>query len=211
MLPDRLAFDPQRILEVLARHDVHCVVIGGYAAVLAGIDVVTRDIDITPATDQANLERLARALHELNAAIRARPDEPPVPLPAEPRLLARTEILNLTTDAGELDITSQPDGTRGYEDLKQRAHRQPLGGGLHVAIASLEDIIRSKTAAGWAKDLATLPQLHARSTASEIRPSTNSAFSTSTSCCHADALAGIFDELASPFRDVALVRDSRRA
>ncbi len=43
---------------MLARHEVQCVVIGGYAAVLAGIDVVTRDIDITPATDQANLERL---------------------------------------------------------------------------------------------------------------------------------------------------------
>ena len=32
---------------------------------------------------------------------------------------------------------------------------------LHIAIASLEDIIRSKTAAGRAKDLATLPQLRA--------------------------------------------------
>lgn len=44
---------------MLARHRVECVVIGGYAAVLAGVDVVTRDIDITPATDQPNLERLA--------------------------------------------------------------------------------------------------------------------------------------------------------
>jgi hypothetical protein len=54
--PDSAAFDPQRILEVLARHEVRCVVIGGYAAVLAGIDIVSRGIDITPATDQANLD-----------------------------------------------------------------------------------------------------------------------------------------------------------
>jgi hypothetical protein len=53
--PDRTAFDPQRILAVLARHQVRCVVIGAYAAVLAGIDIVTRDIDIIPATDEANL------------------------------------------------------------------------------------------------------------------------------------------------------------
>ena len=65
--------------------------IGGYAAVLAGIDVVTRDIDITPATDQSTLERLAAALDELHAAIRICPGEPPVPLPADPRLLARAE------------------------------------------------------------------------------------------------------------------------
>jgi hypothetical protein len=159
--PDSPRFDPQRILEALARHQVQCVVIGGYAAVLAGIDIVTRDIDITPATDHANLQRLADALSELHAAIRVRAGEPPVPLPADPRLLARTEILNLTTDGGDLDITTRPDGTDGYEDLKQDAHRQPLGAGLNIAIASLQDIIRSKTAAGRAKDLATLPQLRA--------------------------------------------------
>jgi hypothetical protein len=161
VLPDIAPFDPQRILEVLARHEVQCVVIGGYAAVLAGVDVVTRDIDITPATDQANLQRLAAALEELQAAIRVRTGEPPVPLPFDPRLLARAEILNLTTDAGDLDITNRPDGTGGYEDLKREAHRQSLGEGLHIAIASLQDIIRSKTAAGRAKDLATLPQLRA--------------------------------------------------
>ena len=115
MPPDNTPFDPQRILEVLARHQVQCVVIGGYAAVLAGIDIVTRDIDITPAVEPANLERLADALGELRAAIRVRAGEPPVPLPA----------------------------------------------GLHIAIASLQDIIRSKTAAGRAKDVAALPQLRA--------------------------------------------------
>lgn len=161
MPPDSAPFEPRRILEVLARHQVRFVVIGGYAAVLAGIDVVTRDIDITPATDQANLQRLADALDELHAAIRVRPGEPAVPLPADPRLLARTEILNLTTDAGDLDITSRPDGTDGYKDLKQGAHPQSLGEGLEIAIASLQDIIRSKTAAGRAKDLATLPLLRA--------------------------------------------------
>lgn len=36
--------------------------IGGYAAVVAGVDVVTRDIDITAATDHAHLQRLADAL-----------------------------------------------------------------------------------------------------------------------------------------------------
>lgn len=106
-------------------------------------------------------EHLTAALEELHAAIRVRPGEPAVHLPADPRLLARTEILNLTTDAGELDITRRPNGTDGYEDLKRGAHYQSLGQGLQIAIASLEDVIRSKTAAGRAKDLATLPQLRA--------------------------------------------------
>jgi hypothetical protein len=160
-VPPDTPFEPLRILEVLARHQVQCVVIGGYAAFLSGVEIVTRDIDITPATDHANLRRLADALSELNAAIRVRAGESPVALPADPLLLARTEILNLTTDAGDLDITTRPDGTAGYDDLKQAARAQPLSGGLQIAIASLEDIIRSKTAAGRAKDLAVLPQLRA--------------------------------------------------
>src|ERR1019366_4462544 len=94
MPPDNAPFDPQRILEVLARHQVQCVVIGGYAAVLAGIDIVTRGIDITPAVEPAHQQRLADALSELHAAIRVRAGEPPVPLPADPRLLARGEIWN---------------------------------------------------------------------------------------------------------------------
>jgi hypothetical protein len=159
------------MLEVLARHQVQCVVIGGYAAVLAGIDIVTRDIDITPATDPANLQRLADALEELHAAIRV-PNEPAIPLPADPRLLARAEILNLTTDVGDLDITTMPDGTGGYEDLKRGARPQPVGQGLQIAIASLQDIIRSKNAAGRAKDLATLPQLRAALARQRDRPAT---------------------------------------
>ena len=106
MPPDPPAFAPQRILEVLARHEVLCVVIGGYAAVLAGVDVVTRDVDITPALDPENLQRLATALEELHAGIRVL-DEPPVPLPTDPRLLARAQIWNLATDAGDLDITAR--------------------------------------------------------------------------------------------------------
>jgi hypothetical protein len=161
VLPERPRFDPQRILQVLARHEVRCVVIGAYAAVLAGVEIATRDVDIVPATDPVNLERLAAALDELHAAIRVSAGEPPVPLPADARLLARTEILNLTTDAGELDITRRPSGTDGYDDLKQGAQYQALGQGLQIAIASLEDVIRSKIAAGRAKDLASLPQLQA--------------------------------------------------
>ncbi len=159
MQPDT-PFDPQRILEVLARHRVRHVLIGAYAALRAGVGVLTRDVDITPALEPSNLKRLATALKELHAGIRV-PNEPPVPLPADARLLAGTEIWNLATDAGDLDITARPDGTDGYEDLRRAAHRQPLGDGLYVMVAALQDIIRSKTAAGRAKDLDALPALHA--------------------------------------------------
>ena len=159
MQPDT-PFKPQRILEVLAHHRVRHVVIGAYAATLAGVEVITRNVDITPALEPSNLQRLATALQELHAGIRV-PNEPPVPLPADARLLTSAEIWNLATDAGDLDITVRPDGTDGYEDLRRAAHRQPLGDGLYIMVAALQDVIRSKTAAGRAKDLDALPALHA--------------------------------------------------
>jgi hypothetical protein len=159
-MPRQPEFDGNAILAILARHKVTCVVIGNYAGLLRGVDLVTEDVDITPATSAENLERLARALAELKAAIRV-PGEPPVPLPADPRLLANAEMWNLTTRHGNLDITTRPSGTQGYDDLHRNAHPQLVATGLRIEVAALQDVIRSKTAAGRAKDLASLPTLRA--------------------------------------------------
>ena len=153
-------FDGNAILAVLARHGVACVVVGNYASLLHGVDLATEDVDITPAATAENFDRLAGALAELDAAIRV-PGEPPLALPTDGRLLANAETWNLTTRHGNLDITTRPSGTQGYEDLHRHAGPLPIATGLHIDVASLEDIIRSKTAAGRAKDFATLPQLRA--------------------------------------------------
>ena len=68
--------DPTRVLAVLERHRVRYVLIGGVAANVHGYPLPTEDVDITPAPDAENLERLAEALRELNAELRVvvRPD-----------------------------------------------------------------------------------------------------------------------------------------
>jgi hypothetical protein len=86
-MPQPPEFDGNAILAVLARHNVACVVIGNYAGLLHGVDLATEDVDITPAANAENFERLASALAELKAVIRV-PGEPPVPLPTDGRLLA---------------------------------------------------------------------------------------------------------------------------
>jgi hypothetical protein len=67
-------------------------------------------------------------------------------------------MTNLVTDAGDMDVTFEPSGTTGYDDLAQNAVVIDLGG-LEVPVAALEDVIRSKEAANRPKDLATLPLL----------------------------------------------------
>lgn len=152
-------FDAVAILSTLARHRVQFVVIGGYAAQLAGALVDTEDVDITPSTAPENLERLAAALAELDAGIRV-DGEPPVPFPFDGRMLAGAQVWNLTTKHGDLDISTVPTGTDGFPDLRRGAAPRRVAPGLSIDVASLEDIIRSKTAANRPKDATTLPELH---------------------------------------------------
>ena len=64
------AFDPLMALRTLLDHDVRFVLIGGFAGALRGSPVITGDVDICCAREDANLERLAEALRALGAHLR---------------------------------------------------------------------------------------------------------------------------------------------
>ncbi|MDE0420633.1 MAG: hypothetical protein OXK76_07070 [Gammaproteobacteria bacterium] len=131
------------------------------AAVLHGDVGVTLDVDITPASDEANLDRLARALHSLHARIRAEgvPDGLPFDCSREfLHNLGPDAVLNLTTRAGDLDLAFVPVGTKGFDDLRRDAVAIEVSG-TRVLVASLADVIRSKGAADREKDRQALPRL----------------------------------------------------
>jgi hypothetical protein len=66
--------------------------------------------------------------------------------------LSRARIWNLTTPFGEFHISFVPSGTQGYEDLARHALVIESYGQL-VPVADLDDVIRSKEAAGRPKDI----------------------------------------------------------
>jgi hypothetical protein len=102
---------------------------------------------------------LAAALRSLDPRLRA-PDAPDgLAFPCDAAFLGQMQILNLTTRAGDVDISFRPSGTEGYEDLARGAVHYDLGGGLIVPVAALADIIRSKEAANRTKDREALPGL----------------------------------------------------
>lgn len=151
------SFDAAAILEVLVRHQVRHVVIGGWAAVVHGSPLPTRDVDVVPAVDPGNLQRLSAALHELGARVR-NGDEEPLPFAHDATSLAGSVFWNLTTRFGDLDISLCPSGTEGFADLDRDAEDVDLDG-LVIRVASLQDIVRSKEAAGRDKDRRALPVL----------------------------------------------------
>ena len=151
---------PQELFDVLARHGVDYVLIGGLAATLHGSSALTNDADICPDQSAENLERLAAALREMDARIRTEAEPEGVAFSADPDLLRRMQLVNLTTRFGDFDIAFQPAGSRGYDDLVRGAFDMEVDGTI-VRVASLSDIIRSKEAANRPKDRATLPILYA--------------------------------------------------
>jgi hypothetical protein len=151
---------PQELLDVLARHQVEYVLIGGLAATLHGSSALTNDADICPETSPENLARLAAALHDMGARIRTDASPDGVAVSADAEFLRKMRLVNLTTRFGDFDIAFQPDGSYGYEDLARDALEMEIDGTI-VRVASLADIIRSKEAADRPKDRATLPILYA--------------------------------------------------
>lgn len=157
---DVAPYDPLRIVETLGRHGVRYVLIGATAARLQGFARVTADADISPSRDADNINRLAKALRELNARIFVDGLAAGIPFEIDAVSLSRAEIWNLITDAGRLDVIYQPLGTRGYDDLKQNAVLFQIRD-YTVDAASIADIIRCKRASNRVQDRADIPMLEA--------------------------------------------------
>jgi hypothetical protein len=151
--------DVETIVATLNKFGVKYLVIGALAAQLQGAPIPrTRDIDITPSSDVANLRRLSAALHELQARIRTADIPEGLPFDHNGTSLGKARVWNLTSPFGEFDISFIPSGTEGYDDLARNAQVIEAYGQL-VPVADLNDVIRSKEAAGRPKDIIHLPIL----------------------------------------------------
>lgn len=146
-------FDPIAVIRAFERRRVTYIVVGTLGRVIQGSDEVTGGIDIVPSTREENVRRLALALDDLNARRR---DGKQL---AVDENLASEPTLELDTDAGEVKIVPTPAGTRGYDDLRRAATREPLGAGLPPSVASLGDHARMLAALGREQDLARLRTL----------------------------------------------------
>jgi hypothetical protein len=144
-------FDPYGLLQALDRHRVTYIVIGGFARVIQGTEEITRGVDIVPSTRPENLRRLDAALREAGA--RGRDGREPT---IDEETIAAEALVELETEYGELKIVPEPVGTRGYDDLRRAATREPLGRGVRPSVASIGDLARMVSALG---DEERLPQL----------------------------------------------------
>lgn len=117
-----------------------------------GANTLTLDVDLAYAVDPANLERLAAFLPTIHARVSGRPANDRFVI--TPATLAGVRFLNLSTDLGEVDVMRDIPGVDSFEGLAERAVVMDFDG-FSVRVASLDDLIAMKRAAGRPKD-----QLH---------------------------------------------------
>jgi hypothetical protein len=147
--------DAERILRVLAEHEVAYVLIGGLAVQTHGHVRTTNDADLIPAPDRANLERLAAALRELEARVLNEGQES---TPIDAAMLPRATIWQFITRDGGVDVMHEVPGGEPYAELSERALKVQLGD-IEVPVVDLDDLIRMKLARGRPVDLADVAAL----------------------------------------------------
>lgn len=141
----------QAIFSKLLYDDVRFVVIGALAATMHGSHLRTGDIDLCPDGSPENLDRLARALNDLEANEWDPRKGEEVQRSFDAELLASDRVWMLVIGGYQVDLIFEPAGTGGYEDLAARAIGFDVEGRT-LLVASLEDLIASKEALDRPKD-----------------------------------------------------------
>ena len=140
--------DFKELLELLNRHEVKYLLIGGYAVGLHGHARTTNDIDIAVADDEANVAKVANALEEFGFNAR----EAAAQLFSKPRSLV---IMGVEPMA--IDILNYIDGTTF--DTAYGRRKSVRVEDIDVSLIGLEDLLLNKRYVGRLKDLADVEYL----------------------------------------------------
>jgi len=144
------------LLTALQREGVSFVIIGGIAATLHGSARLTNDLDIVYERSAENDSKLVRALQPFDPYLRGAPAGLPFRFDAE--TIKRGLNFTLRTTSGDIDLLGELTGVGTFQAVLSQSLVVSLFGAEYRFI-NLEALIRSKKAAGRAKDLEVIAEL----------------------------------------------------
>ena len=138
-----------RIAALFSKHRFEAVLIGNAGAALHGAPVTTIDVDFMFRDTPSNIKKL-KAISKALGAVIMRPYYP------------ASDLYRIQRDIDGLQIDLMPriHGLKSFASLRSRAISVKFGS-ASLLIASLDDIIKSKKAAGRKKDLAVIEIIEA--------------------------------------------------
>ena len=137
------------LLALLAKSDIEFVVIGGFAGVLHGSTLVTRDLDLCTVLSAENIEKLRILLKDFRPKHRMTPQR--LSFLTIPPAGQSLNNLYLETDLGTVDFISSVTGVGDFKRLAQNAETIEVKG-EKINIMSLSDLIQAKQSLGRDKD-----------------------------------------------------------
>lgn len=150
-LPDLTA-----LLRALSEAGVEFVVVGGVAVAAHEYVRATEDIDLVPAPDHGNLDRLANVLVGLGGRLTLNREREIGD--AERRALRQGRNLSVTTTLGDLDVIQRLPGVPGYDVLRADAILVRMDD-VELTVCSRDHLVEMKRARGAPIDLADLARL----------------------------------------------------
>jgi predicted nucleotidyltransferase len=148
--------DINNLLQRLCDAEVDFVIVGGFAAMLHGSSLLTRDLDVCAVLTRGNVARLREVLRDLHPAHRF--SEPKLSFLDNPDPDVEVRNLYLRTDLGPVDFLSSITGVGEFGSVRANAIEVELFG-RRCRVMSLDDLIRAKEAIGREKDLQAVTQL----------------------------------------------------
>jgi hypothetical protein len=148
----------KEIIARLARNQVDFIIVGGISAVLHGVPVITVDLDVCYRRTPPNIAKLVKALADLQPRPRGFPAD--LPFAFDERTLQLGANFTLVVGDEHIDLLGEMSAIGGYEQVVGQCEAMEVAG-HRMLVLSLAQLIRTKEAAGRAKDQAVLPLLKA--------------------------------------------------
>ncbi len=137
-----------QLARAISQAQLEVIVVGSMAAAMQGAPIMTQDVDLLVRDTARNRAKLAEVAKKIGAA-------------APQTISELSSVVSILGAASPVDVLfDQIIGGLTFASLRSRAINIEIAG-EHLLVASLDDIIASKTAAGRPKDNAQLPILRA--------------------------------------------------
>ncbi len=147
-----------QLLQCLCDADVDFVIVGGFAALLHGSTLVTRDLDVCAVLSHQDVAKLREALRDLNPTHRLTPQRLSFLTNPDPGVEVRN--LYLETELGAIDILSSVLGVGDFERVRATSTEIDVFG-RRCRVISIDDLILAKETLGREKDLLAAKELRA--------------------------------------------------
>jgi len=146
-MPNLFNYDFLEFLELLGKHEVEYLLVGGYAVILNGYVRSTGDLDLWVNKSKENYTKLVKVYSDFGAPI----------FPFEEFDNDKFDVWSIGVEPTKIEVLTHVDGLNFYDSTKRCNYLKIQN--LKIPYINYDDLLKNKEASGRYKDLADIEQL----------------------------------------------------